>query len=258
MLTLMSFNLRYGRADDGVNRWAARRALAMARVRERAPDLLALQECEDGAQAAYVKQALGEYAFIGFRRGGVSETAAEMAPVLYRRALFEQEAAGRFWLSATPDVAGSLGWGAQFPRTLTWARLRRRATGEALVFASTHFDLVADAILASAHLVADWARAAEADAPVIVAGDFNAARGSAAHAALADSGHLRDTLRAAPEQIRDEGTYHAFGTQADPTSIDWILASPRFAVKEAGIDRFSRDGVYPSDHYPVWAVVAET
>jgi endonuclease/exonuclease/phosphatase family metal-dependent hydrolase len=40
-----------------------------------------------------------------------------------------------------------------------------------------------------------------------------------------------------------------------PTSIDWILASDHFAVVEAGVDRYSEGPRFPSDHYPVTAVL---
>lgn len=242
----MTFNIRYGRAEDGPHAWPKRRALVIERIRAFDPDLLALQECEDGPQAAYIKSALPDYAFIGHRREGGGSTAAEMAPVLYKRAAFEQIAAGRFWLSATPDAVGSKSWGAMFARTLTWAHLRPRGSAESLIFASTHFDLIPEAIEAAARLVADWAGEAARQAPVIVCGDFNAEKGSTAYAALT-SGALRD---AAPLAI--EGTYHDYGRANPRTSIDWMLVSAGLEVVSTGIDAYERDGLYPSDHFPVW------
>ena len=250
---MMSFNIRYGSADDGDHHWEKRRPRVVDRIRAFDPDLLGLQECEDGPQAAYLKQALPDYAFIGYRREGGGSTAREMAPVLYKRAAFEAVAVGRFWLSETPDIEGSVGWGAQFARTVTWARLRRRGSPDTLVFASTHFDLIPAAIEASAGLLADWARETARLDPLIVVGDFNAEKGSSAYLKLTGGG-----MRDAHPRGAAEGTYHEFGHLASPRSIDWILVSAQFAIESAGIDSSSRDGRYPSDHYPVTAVARVT
>ncbi len=242
----MTFNIRYGRAEDGPHAWPQRRARVIERIRAFDPDLLALQECEDGPQAQYVKSALPDYAFIGYRREGGGNTAAEMAPVLYKRAAFEQVAAGRFWLSETPDTVGSKSWGAMFARTLTWVHLRPRGSAESLIFASTHFDLIPEAIEAAAQLVAGWASEAARQAPVMVCGDFNAEKGSTAYATLT-SGALRD---AAPQLL--EGTYHDYGRATPRTSIDWVLVSGGLDIASSGIDAYARDGLYPSDHFSVW------
>ncbi len=245
----MTFNIRYGRAEDGPHAWAKRRALVIERIRAFDPDLLALQECEDGSQAQYVKSALPDYAFIGYRREGGGSTAAEMAPVLYKRAAFEQVAAGRFWLSETPDAVGSKSWGAMFARTLTWAQLRPRGLADTVIFASTHFDLIPEAIEASARLVADWSSEVARQTPVIVCGDFNAEKGSTAYLTLT-GGALQD---AAP--LSREGTFHDYG-QANPRkSIDWVLVSGGLDVVSASIDAYERDGLYPSDHFAVTAEV---
>ena len=241
----MTFNIRYGRAEDGPHAWVKRRALVVERIRAFDPDLLALQECEDGPQAQYVKSALPDYAFIGYRREGGGSTAAEMAPVLYKRAAFEQVAAGRFWLSETPDAVGSKSWGAMFARTLTWVQLRPRGSADTMIFASTHFDLIPGAIEAAARLVADWATEVARQAPVIICGDFNAGKGSTAYATLT-RGALRD---AAP--LAREGTFHEYGRATPRKSIDWVLVSGGLVVVSTGIDTYERDGLYPSDHFPV-------
>jgi len=256
MITALTFNIRYGRAADGANAWRARRAAVIARIRAHAPDLLALQECEEGPQAAYVRAGLPDYHFIGHPRGGGDETAAEMAPVLLRRAAFALEDSGRFWLSETPDLPGSRSWGAQFARTLTWARLQHRASGQRLIFASTHFDLVEDAIIEQARVLAAWARRAAGDFPLLIGGDFNTPRDGPAYRILTAEAGLRDTLRDRQPPLADEGTFHGFGTVTPRPSIDFVLASPGLRTLRAEIDTTaSPAGRYPSDHFPVLAEV---
>lgn len=85
MLTLMTFNIRYGTADDGANHWDNRKHLVLERIRACDPDLLGLQECRDDSQAEFIRENLPDYEFYGVPRGGGSVTALEMAPILFKR-----------------------------------------------------------------------------------------------------------------------------------------------------------------------------
>jgi endonuclease/exonuclease/phosphatase family metal-dependent hydrolase len=93
---------------------------------------------------------------------------------------------------------------------------------------------------------------------LILTGDFNAAAGSAAYAALlgseANAGpRLTDTYRAFHGADADAGTYHAFGAVQPAWLIDWILASGNWGVEAAEIDTTQEAGLYPSDHFPIIA-----
>ena len=222
MLTVMSFNIRYGQADDGDNSWPRRRELVIARIRAHDPDLIGLQECRDDEQAAFVRAALPDYEFYGQARGGDGPTALEMAPILWRRAAFVATAQGCFWLSETPDLPGSVGWDALFPRTATWVELAHRPTGRPLAFVNTHFDLMPQAIVDGARLLRGWAERTASRRPLILSGDFNAGKTSAAYEMLADGATLVDAWRVANPAGGDETTYHAFGQPAAAAAIDWV------------------------------------
>lgn len=247
----MTFNIRYGQADDGPQRWEARRELVIERIRAADPDLLALQECRDDAQAAYVRAALPDYDFYGVPRGGDGPTALEMAPILVRRGTFEIVRRGCFWLSDTPELPGSVGWDAMFPRTAAWVELRHRPTGGGLALLNTHFDLMPQAVVNSARLLRGWAERTAARLPLVLCGDFNADKSSAAYEMLADGHVLTDAWRQANGAGEDETTFHGFGQPGVAAAIDWVLASPSLAVAAATIDRAQRAGLYPSDHFPV-------
>ena len=251
MITIMSFNIRYGLADDGPQRWQQRRELVIERIRAADPDLLALQECRDDEQAATIRAALPDYDFYGVPRGGDGPTALEMAPILVRRATFDIVRRGCFWLSDTPELPGSTGWDALFPRTATWVELTHRPTAGALAFLNTHFDLMPQAIVNSARLVRGWVERTAARLPLVVCGDFNADKSSAAYEMLADGHTLADAWRQANGAGADETTFHGFGQPDLAAAIDWVLVSPSLAVAEATTDRVQRAGLYPSDHYPV-------
>jgi endonuclease/exonuclease/phosphatase family metal-dependent hydrolase len=51
------------------------------------------------------------------------------------------------------------------------------------------------------------------------------------------------------------GTFHGFRGGEEGDKIDAVLRGPGWEVVEAEIVRDHRDGRYPSDHYPVTAVL---
>jgi len=64
-----------------------------------------------------------------------------------------------------------------------------------------------------------------------------------------------DVYRQNHSTHEDEGTFHGFGQASELTSIDWMLASDSFEVVSAEIDRYHAETSYPSDHYPIHAVL---
>jgi endonuclease/exonuclease/phosphatase family metal-dependent hydrolase len=255
MIKVMSFNIRYGLADDGDNRWDARKSLALARIQAFGPDVLGLQECRDDAQAAFVKTSLAAYDFYGVPRGGDGESALEMAPLLFRRSAFQLLQAGHFWLSENPQVAGSRSWSSTFARTVCWSRLVHRSSRQALVFVNTHLDYQPQAGERAAERLRTWLRQSHSDVPIIVTGDFNANKDSAVYRLLTADGDLLDAYRQIHAGGEAEGTFHDFGRSEVVAPIDWILVSDHFKVLDAGVDRSRAGHRFPSDHYPVTATL---
>ncbi|MBI5302696.1 MAG: endonuclease/exonuclease/phosphatase family protein [Chloroflexi bacterium] len=256
LVKVMSFNIRYGTADDGEHRWENRKEMVIRRIQSFDPDLVGLQECRDDAQAAYVKNSLPNYEFIGVRRGGNSETTLEMTPILYKKTVFAEIARGNFWLSETPDVPGSKGWGSLFPRTVTWTKLQCKNSTHSVVFLNAHFDhRSVTAQEQSAALVCKWAQQFAAQHAVIVTGDFNTGKDTLAYECLVNGDVLYDVYRKAHAGRNQEETYHGYGKPGAQAAIDWLLASHQFETIAAEIDRFCERGLYPSDHFPLTAVL---
>lgn len=253
MIRIMSFNIRCGNCDDGDNAWKRRRDRVLARIRAFTPDLLGVQECRDDAQAEFLKNNLPEYQFYGVRRGGGGVTDVEMAPILIRKDAFQIVQTGRFWLSESPRKPGSKSWDAVFARTAAWAELRHRTSGRSLTFLNTHFDYMPEAIDGAARQLHAWAAEIAPRRALVICGDFNADRQSAAYRELTADGLLRDTHRLAHPGAPDEPTYHGYGNPADLMDIDWLLVTRHFAVRAAAVDTHHEDNLYPSDHYPITA-----
>jgi endonuclease/exonuclease/phosphatase family metal-dependent hydrolase len=260
-LRVMSFNIRYGSADDGPNRWDQRKPVVLQAIERFNPDLLGTQETLD-FQADYLRQQLPEYACVGRTRQRDGPE-GEQCALFFRRTRFEQLAAGHFWLSETPDVPGSKSWDSSLPRMATWVLLEdRRAGSRPVCFFNTHFDhRGAQAREESARLIVRRIEAlsrAFHDPWVVLTGDFNTTEELAPYQVFAPGteGRLVDTYRAVyPERAPGEATFGGWRGIERGARIDWILVDPRFQVQAASIDRTSEKGRYPSDHYPVTAVL---
>lgn len=257
-LRVMTFNLRYGTAPDGENAWPNRKALVMETVRRFEPGILGVQEALR-FQLDEIHDAVPGLAEVGVGRDD-GEEGGEYAAILYDPGRFGLLDHGTFWLSDTPAVPGSMSWGNRYPRVVTWARLRDHATGAAFVVLNTHWDHESQyARERSAADVMDWIVTNAAERPVILMGDFNAGEANGAFQSLLDSAdgrvRLLDTFRTLHPDASPVGTFHGFSGDPSGEKIDAILASPSWRVVEAGILRAHSGDRFPSDHFPVTAVL---
>ena len=262
-IKVMSFNIRFGTAEDGENRWQRRQELVAETIRVFDPDLLGLQEAL-AFQGDFLKQQFPEYDFFG-RGRELDPQGGEFCAVMYRRDRFEQRDGGHFWLSETPHEPGSLGWDAELPRMVTWVALRDRTAGTEFVFANTHYDHVGEqARVHSSRVIQQWLRG-HAGRPVVLCGDFNCPVDSPPYQTLTGkvTGKTPDSHRPLLDSYRvihrqataDEGTFGGWTGQRGGNRIDWILHTEDFVTLNAAID-YHQDGKrFPSDHYPVRAVI---
>jgi endonuclease/exonuclease/phosphatase family metal-dependent hydrolase len=258
----MTFNVRFDDGDEARG-WGKRRTDVLDVVRSNDPDLISLQE-PDASQWADICEHLVGYAPFGVFDDGTANPEAHGG--LFRAERFERCDDGVFWLSHTPAVPHSVSWDTDWePRACGWARLRDRATGRELVFASTHFDTNTVAGLPSATTLHHEIERLARGAPTVIAGDFNCAAGSEAHRYLIDPGGFRDIWYEAGHSDAGVLTFHGFTghrhRSEDPARperslhhndrIDWILVRGEFTCLDAKIDYSSKSGAPASDHYPV-------
>ena len=263
---VMSFNIRNGHARDGENHWDKRKGLVLEVIRDFRPDLLGTQETH-AFQREFLERNLD--AFEGFgvsREDGKEKGGGEQVAMFYRKARFEKLDGGHFWLSKKPDEPGSKSWDTSLPRMASWLTLRDRKDKDAppIVWINTHFDHRGDeARFESAKLIRQRIVDLGKDVRVIVTGDFNAGEGSKPYEAMFEVQNEKrspvvDTFRVKhPEKFEEEGTFNGFGPRAGKARIDWIGCSRQWKVIEAKIDRWNKDGRWPSDHFPVTAVLTD-
>ena len=268
-LRMMTFNIRYGTAQDGENHWRHRKDLVAATISESAPHVLAIQEGL-GFQMDYLAAKCPGYQALGQHRNGGKK--GEFSGLLVAEARLHVVDWGQFWLSPTPQAVASKGWDAALPRTAVWARLRERcAAGEEddFIVLGTHFDH--RGVLAreeSARLIVrrmdevrrirrmegepSSAGVQGKPLPVVLMGDFNSRPGTVPMAVLEQAGYL-NAVPLFHSDSSNGGTFHRFDGYHTGGMIDSIWCSRSWQPSAARILRPRRDGRSASDHYPVYA-----
>lgn len=261
-LTVMTFNIRYGTAQDGDNHWTARREMLFDLVRAQNADIIGVQEALD-SQIREITVAAPGYAVVGVGRDDALAK-GEHSAILFKTGRLRVAESGTFWFSDTPEVPGSKTWGNSITRICTWARFIDR-DGRAFWHFNLHLDHQSQP---SRERSTDLLRR-RIDArafprePVVVTGDFNVGESNPALRALvapprseSASAPFVDTFRVLHPDERVVGTFTAFEFgQVNGDKIDYILVQPGTEVLTADIIRTSRNKRYPSDHFPVVARV---
>ncbi len=270
---VMSYNIRYNTSEDGESAWPNRRDELASQIRFNRPDLGGLQEVLVD-QLRDLQQRLPEYTFIGVGRDDGAE-AGEFSPVFFDSQRFVMLNGGTFWLSETPDQAGSVGWDAALPRIVTWVELADQISGHNLLLFNTHFDHQGQSAREhSAVLIRQRiAEIAPHNALFMVTGDFNVTPDNAAYAAMTQGNDpiaVDDALlKSLTPHHGPTETYFGFEVscssnwpevidnllpqQSAPRRIDYIFLATDIAVLRHATLTDSRDGRYLSDHQAVLA-----
>jgi endonuclease/exonuclease/phosphatase family metal-dependent hydrolase len=263
-LRVMTFNLRYDNPRDGVNAWPNRKDWVASLITFHGADVVGVQEA--------LRRQLGDLdaRLTGWSRVGVGRAdgreAGEFSAILYRTDRLEMLDNGTFWLSPTPEVAGSKGWDAAIERIATWARFRDRRSGCRFLHVNTHFDHIGEqARQESARLIRRRIPALADGLPVIVTGDLNSLPSSGAYRIF-----TRDTIPGAIAPLADasivsrtghygpNSTWTEFKAIDPGHRIDYVMVSPGIEVLAHGVITDSWDGRFPSDHMPLLAAVVPT
>lgn len=267
-LAVMTFNIRYGTANDGENRWDNRKGLACDVLRRHDPDIVGLQEALR-FQIDEFRAAIPEYAEIGVGRED-GKTKGEYCAILYRKDRLDLLDSGTFWLSDTPEVPGSTGWGNTITRICTWGRFARKDSGSVFYLFNVHLDHQSQPSREKSAVLLDRRIAARKHPdPVIVTGDFNAGEDNPAIRYLkrqaplvvevsapgGSAGAFIDTFRALHADATDVGTFHSFNGDRSRAKIDYIFIQDGTEVLNTAIVHDNQDNRYPSDHYPVTAQI---
>jgi endonuclease/exonuclease/phosphatase family metal-dependent hydrolase len=265
-LHVMTFNIRYGTANDGDNSWDNRKDMVCNVLRRHDPDIVGLQEALH-FQIDYIRAALPKYGEIGVGRED-GKTQGEYSAILYRKDRMDVNESGTFWLSDTPTIPGSKSWGNQITRICTWGRFSLKESSKPFYLFNTHLDHQSQLSREKSVVLLDERIATRRHPdPVIVTGDFNAGEDNPAirflkrevplpvnvYGTASCSEVFVDTFRVLHPNDTEVGTFNAFKGDHSGEKIDYILVQPGRMVLDAAILYDNDNGRYPSDHFPVMA-----
>lgn len=221
------------------------------------PDILGPQEVTSN-QKNDLQNAMPGYGFYGV----IGDADIEYCGIFYRTSRFTLLDSGTFWLSETPDVAGSIYPGAAYARIASWVILEDSENQQSYFVMNTHWDHVSkEANYFAAQLIRDKIDELANGLPVIIMGDLNTQESENPYFRLIGNEdpaglQLTDTYRYVyPRKKDDEVTCHGWKGGTYGNRIDFIFHSNEFYSGRAMIEHNRVLGKYPSDHYPVTATI---
>jgi endonuclease/exonuclease/phosphatase family metal-dependent hydrolase len=259
-IKVITFNIRYNTLNDSINAWSNRASMVIGFIKEEKPDIFGMQEVLL-SQYEELDSALIEYASVGVGRSDGAK-GGEMNPVFYLKDRFDMARTKTFWLSETPEIAGSQAWDAGLPRIVTWMELVDKNTHEHLFFFNTHFAHDSDsARIMSSKLLLARADSIAADFPFIITGDFNQLPTSKGYEILTGPAEskplLFDTYGISDENPDGPGyTFNGFSDRQGSGRIDYIFVKDGMKVLKHSTIVKKENNVYISDHWPVEAIVS--
>ena len=244
-INVMSFNIRVP-VDPEPNDWNNRRQRVSEVIRRYQADIVGLQESDPGPTFDLLAET------------GLALATGTNTGILYAPERLRPLETGVFFYSDTPDIDdGRLDWGQEYARRCVWVLFEDLQSGRWFYVYNNHWSYVASAWQKSAALLAERVAARRhPDVPFLLLGDFNVPEGDASLNELIYGPIIRveDTFRRRWPQRGQDGTYHGFQGRRDSGKIDFIFAqSQRFLFFDAGIIHDEFGGLYPSDHFPIFA-----
>jgi endonuclease/exonuclease/phosphatase family metal-dependent hydrolase len=260
ILKVMTLNLRYDNPKDSVNAWPERASLVCRFLKAEKPDLIGMQEVLAN-QFEYIDSVMTDYSSIGIGRGDGAR-AGEMNPVFFRKDRFDLIRTKTFWLSDTPEVAGTKGWGASLPRIVTWVELSEKTISDHFYFFNTHFANDSDsARIMSSGLLLGRVDSIASGFPFVITGDFNMLISSKGYDILTGPYEsvplLIDTYAVSEKRpLGPAYTFNGFSESRSSGRIDYIFVRNGMKVLEHRTFIRKEHGIYISDHWPVMATVS--
>lgn len=257
---VMTFNLRWDGFQDGANAWEHRRDLVVRVLRELGADSVGTQE----PMVRQIRDVLDAVPTLAVFRFDNDPVYVRTQQILYRRDRFDRIEGDGFLVAEGKNEDGTI-------RYCTWVRLRDRGTGRCYDHYNVHLDhrSAASRRMSVVRLMKHVADR-DVDDPFVITGDFNTGEGSPEMAFLRGERELpdetgapcenpiplADTYRVLHPDAPESGSGGGFRGRRDGPMIDHVfVAAGAATVREAEIVHTQAEGRYPSDHFPVTAVV---
>jgi endonuclease/exonuclease/phosphatase family metal-dependent hydrolase len=252
--TVGSFNVRYDNPRDTGNLWVNRAPIVASLIRFHDFDVLGTQEGMHN-QLEDIKNALPAYTYYGIGRED-GKAKGEFSAIFVKTAKFNVLKNGDFWLSTTPEKPGP-GWDAHLNRVCSWVQLQDKKTKKKFYFFNVHYDHQGvQARRESSLLMLKKIKEIAGNEPVVFTGDLNGGHESEWYLSLSNSGWLKDTYKQVAHPYANNGSFNSFGNSLQRKEIiDHIFVTAPFVAQKWGILSDHYHGKFPSDHYPILAVI---
>lgn len=252
---------------DGI-RWDDRKATTIQCITKYKPDIIMMQEVIYDSYA-YCREKLKNYFAFGFE-------GPEMDPytegyhliaknvIFFSKARYEYVSSGTYWLSETPLIAGSMSWETNRARHLNWVRVRDRKTGKEMRLLDTHLDHKSTlAKTNQARMIVEEAAQYPDTFPQILCGDFNSRKWNEWVKYIMANGWT-DVYDLMHNGVEFGYTAHNFYGDNRPNPkkkkmgrIDYILTRGPLEAVECEVLKDCPNGIWPSDHYFMLAVLKD-
>ncbi|MDR3197764.1 MAG: endonuclease/exonuclease/phosphatase family protein, partial [Planctomycetaceae bacterium] len=266
-------------ANDGENSWSNRKDFLTDIIAEGSYDFVGSQETvvdprPEYNQVDYIVSKMTGYGSLWLSREKTPEKGEAML-ILWKKERWkiDEKDQGTFWLSDTPEIPGSkTDPKAGCPRCVTFGLFHElkngKGTGYKIYVYNTHYDhLSEEARQRGAELLMERIFARKDNKiPVVAMGDLNCGEKSPAirymqgDSMILDDTEIKspfaliDTFRAANPDATEIGTFNNFKSPGQE-KIDYIFVSAPLKTVSSRIIRTQRNNHYPTDHFPVEAVI---
>jgi endonuclease/exonuclease/phosphatase family metal-dependent hydrolase len=254
---VMTMNVRYDNPEDSINAWPNRIPLFVRFISEEKPDILGLQEVL-WHQYDVMDSVLQDYSSVGVGRDDGAR-GGELNPVFFRKERFDLVRTITFWLSDTPELPGSKGWGASLPRIVTWLELVDKIKHEHLYLFNTHFAYDSDsARIMSSRILLKQIENISDGFPYIVTGDFNMLPYSTGYSILTGPEEsvplLKDSYFVSEKKpVGPTYTFNGFSDKPGSARVDYIFVKNGLRVLDHSTLIPKEKEIFISDHWPVTA-----
>ena len=241
MLKVMSANIRFNTPNDGDNAWPNRKNLLADKIKHLGLDIFGTQEGREPQLREL--EALVEHDILDTNRDWIDE---RMYPCLYQKGVHFINS-GDIWLSETPYKAGTKSFDSMFPRLATWGE------SQSFFICNVHLDHDKEYTREEqARVLCNELKTLNrSNKPFILMGDFNTDPKSNVYDFITSALNLIDPWKT--HKLREESSFHLFkGHYAEGYRIDWILHSPEIKSHHIQLLKDEDNGVYLSDHFPVY------
>lgn len=270
-IMLMSSNVRFASArdkndnpDTGDRDWTNRKSAYYKMLNTLQPDIVGLQEAEQEQVVDILNNCSG-YSYVGYgRESGKDITSSfssfeqflgkdhgESTTILYKTDKFTKHSDGWFCHSETPNKADTYfpGTTDEQPRISTWVILTHKDTGRKFFYLNTHTTTY-DVREKEIQLIKEQVVKLNTEKlPVILSADWNLVEDDSWMLPITEN--YLSARKTAP--ITDNCyTYHWWESTSDKKQIDHIYYKDLECFEFRTVNQ-KWDGLYISDHYPIYA-----